>query len=46
LHLTGEAALDVLQCEWFERDGGVWHLTNAARQNVLEAPAAAVAAPE
>ncbi len=39
LFLPGAAAVEALQCDWFERDGGKWGLTNAARSQLLEMPA-------
>lgn len=45
LHLSGEAAMDVLMCDWFKQEGGRWHLTNEARTRVLDEPARVLACP-
>jgi hypothetical protein len=38
LNLNGEITMRALQCDWFERDNGKWHL-NAPARNFLEEPA-------
>lgn len=37
LHLTGQVGVDALTCNWFNREGGKWFLTNEARTKVLDA---------
>lgn len=39
LHLPGTIAIDSLMCQWFTREGGKWHITNAARTQFIEVKA-------
>lgn len=39
LRFTAPGVTEVLECDWFEKDGGKWHLTNTARNLLLDMPA-------
>jgi hypothetical protein len=43
MHIAGEHAIRALQCEWFARENGRWHITNKARDEVIDAPARSLA---